>query len=235
MKVLLVIVLVVTLGSCARVKEELQELSTINCHMQSPVNIVPGREIGASHKVLVHYQTSKERVANLGHTVRVEYDSGSYLTYDGKDYQFKQFHFHTPSEHQVAGVNYPMEMHIVHTNEKSGTKEPEYCVVAVFFIEGIESDFLNQFLDAIPTEKEDIFETVDKKVNAAIMIPDELHQFYNYRGSLTTPPFTESVNWIVLKQPKTASKDQLEKIKSIEGNNARRIQFLYDRVIEKVN
>ncbi len=231
MKSFLTLTLLILLVSCGQV----QELATVNCHMQSPVNIVPGEGIGSSHQVLVHYETSKERVANLGHTVEVEYDSGSYVSYDGMNYQFKQFHFHTPSEHMVAGSSYDMEMHIVHTNQREGAEDPDYLVIGVLFMEGSESDFLNTFLDAIPEKEGEVFESDKKTVNAAEMIPEKLEDFFNYRGSLTTPPFTETVNWIVLKEPKTASSKQIEVMKSIEGNNARRVQFLYDRVIESIN
>jgi len=224
-------ILAILLVSCGQV----QELATVNCHMQSPVNIVPCEGVGSAHQVLVHYESSKERVANLGHTVEVEYDSGSYVSYDGIDYQFQQFHFHTPSEHLVAGSAYDMEMHIVHTYKQEGAETPEYLVIAVLFTEGAESEFLNSFLDAIPEKEGEVFETDKKKVNTAEMIPEKLEDFFNYRGSLTTPPYTEAVNWIVLREAKTASDDQIEVMRTTEGNNARRVQFLYDRVIESVN
>ncbi len=225
------LLLIATLIACGQVKE----LATVNCHMQSPVNIVPGEGVGSSHQVLVHYETSKEKVANLGHTVEVEYDSGSYVTYDGMDYQFKQFHFHTPSEHMVSGASYDMEMHIVHTNQREGVETPDYLVIGILFMKGDESDFLNTFIDVIPEKEGEVFESEKKTVNAAEVIPEQLEDFFNYRGSLTTPPYSETVNWIVLKEPKTASTQQIEVMKAIEGNNARRVQFLYDRVIESVD
>lgn len=235
MKTVTLVVSVLFAISCGKVRESVQELTMVNCHMQSPVNIVPGEGVGSSHKVLVHYETSKERVANLGHTVEVEYDSGSYVTYDGVDYQFKQFHFHTPSEHTVSGSSYDMEMHIVHTNEADDSENPIYLVIGVLYMEGEESDFLNSFLDAVPDEEGEVFESDKKFVNAAVMVPETLSDFYNYRGSLTTPPYTESVNWIVLKEARTASEEQIGKIKNIEGDNARGVQVLYSRVIESVN
>ena len=223
------------LASCNQVKEKTQELAIVNCHMQSPVNIVPGEGDGSSHQVFVHYETSNEKIANLGHTVEVDYDSGSYVSYDGIDYQFKQFHFHTPSEHMVEGRDYAMEIHIVHTFQGQNEDTPQYLVIGLFFIEGEENVFLNSFLDAIPKKEGEIFETDKKSVNASEMIPEKLQDFFNYQGSLTTPPYTESVNWIVLKEPKTASAKQIKTIQGIEGQNARRVQFLYNRVVETVN
>lgn len=231
----LTLIPIILLISCSAVKEKAQELATVNCHMQSPVNIVPGQGVGSAHQVLVHYEKSNERVANLGHTVEVEYDSGSYVTYDGMNYQFKQFHFHTPSEHMVEGSDFDMEMHIVHTNEERNEDSPQYLVIGILFKEGESNSFLASFLDAIPKNEGEVFETEDKKVDAAEIIPATLQEYYNYRGSLTTPPYTESVNWIVLKELKTASNEQLETIRAIEGENARGVQFLYNRVIETVD
>lgn len=235
MKILINSLLTFLLVSCNSVKEKALELTTINCHMQSPVNIIPSQGVGSAHQVMVHYDKSNERVANLGHTVEVEYDSGSYVSYDGMDYQFKQFHFHTPSEHMVQGDDFDMEMHIVHTYEGENEESPQYLVIGVFFKEGEANGFLSSFLDAIPKTEGEVFETDEKSVNAAEMIPETLADFYNYRGSLTTPPYTESVNWIVLKNVNTASAKQIETIRAIEGENARRVQFLYSRVVETVN
>ncbi|MEP2851043.1 MAG: carbonic anhydrase family protein [Ekhidna sp.] len=203
--------------------------------MQSPVNIIPEDGLSSNHKVIVHYKSSKEKVANLGHTVEVQYDSGSFISYDGKDYQFKQFHFHTPSEHLVRGFEYAMEMHVVHTYKAPQDEESEYLVVAVFFEEGRSNNFLNSFFSTIPDEEGAVFESKNLTIDATEIMPENLSDFYNYRGSLTTPPFSESVNWIVLKNSRKASAEQISKIKNIEGENARRVQFLYDRKIESIN
>lgn len=203
--------------------------------MQSPVNIIPGNGVGSNHEVMVHYKTSKERVANLGHTVEVEYDSGSYISYDGTNYEFKQFHFHTPSEHMISSSSYDMEMHIVHSYQKEGMETPQYLVIGVMFKVGEENSFLNSFLDAIPVHEGEVKESENKYLDASEMIPEQLGDFYNYRGSLTTPPFTEAVNWIVLKDVKEASDQQIDRIKSIEGDNARKVQILYDRIVEEVS
>lgn len=206
-----------------------------NCPMQSPVNIVSSHSGTGTHQVIVHYKTSKEHVANLGHTVEVDYDSGSYITYDGLNYDFKQFHFHTPSEHTLDDTHYPLEMHIVHTSHEASGQGPYYLVVGVFFEKGEQSHFLETFLSAIPDEEGEVFNSSKVEIDATEMIPSELHGFYNYRGSLTTPPYTESVNWIILKEIKSASVDQIETFRNIEGNNARHVQALYNRVVESVD
>ena len=91
------------------------QASVLTGHQQSPINI-PSQHRCKAHKHLVdfHYKPSNEKIINTGHTIRLDYDKGSTITYDKKDYELKQFHFHTPAEHHIQGIIYPMEMHMVH-------------------------------------------------------------------------------------------------------------------------
>ncbi|MEL7006114.1 MAG: carbonic anhydrase family protein, partial [Bacteroidota bacterium] len=186
------------------------------------------------HQVSTFYKSSKETVAYLGHTVQVEYDPGSIVVFDGKPYDFKQFHFHTPSEHHVDGITYPLEMHMVHTcaHRETDTDKPQYLVISILFKEGEENEFLNEFLSEIPTTEGEVFELPDKFVDVDDLLDHRVDNFYYYLGSLTTPPFTESVNWSILKKIYEASPEQIRKINLLEGNNARHIQAIYGRKID---
>ena len=202
--------------------------------LQSPINIVTKDLEGGKHEVRTHYKSSKETVAYLGHTVQVQYDSGSNVEFDDKLYNFKQFHFHTPSEHHVDGITYPLEMHMVHTCAEDSEKlgKPHYLVIAIFFKEGDENKFLNDFIAEIPEKEGEVWELPDKFIDIDDLIDHEIDDFYYYLGSLTTPPYTESVNWSILKRVYEASPEQIEKLNRLEGNNARHIQALYGRKIE---
>lgn len=126
--------------------------------LQSPINIVTKDLEDGMHQVSTFYKSSKETVAYLGHTVQVEYDPGSIVVFDGKPYDFKQFHFHTPSEHHVDGITYPLEMHMVHTcaHRETDTDKPQYLVISILFKEGEENEFLNEFLSEIPTTEGEV-------------------------------------------------------------------------------
>ena len=201
--------------------------------IQSPINIVTKNVEGASHEILVHYKTAKEKVENLGHTIQVDYDNGSYIEYDKKIYYFRQFHFHTPSEHHFDGITYPLEMHMVHQENMSDTSE-HYVVIAVLFKEGERNKFLDEFLDAIPEHEGEIIEVENKFVDVNDLLhAHKIEGCYHYQGSLTTPPFSESVHWAVIKKIFEASPEQIEKLNMLEGNNARHIQALYGRKVEE--
>lgn len=202
--------------------------------LQSPINIVTKDLKDGMHKVSTYYRSSKETVAYLGHTVQVEYDPGSVVKFDGERYDFKQFHFHTPSEHHIDGITYPLEMHLVHTcsMQEEHKDKPHYLVISIIFKEGAENKFLDDFLSEVPEEEGEVFQFPDKFLDVGDLLDDKVDDFYYYLGSLTTPPFTESVNWSILKKIYEASPEQIKKLNLLEGNNARHIQAVHGRKVE---
>lgn len=197
---------------------------------QSPINIrthsvTDGAE---QHSVHANYQRSKEKVVNKGHTIEVDYDRGSTITFDDEVYDFKQFHFHTPSEHLVDGVTYPMEMHMVHTLRGD---DASYLVIGVLFKEGDTSAFLDEFLSHVPTEPNSTEAPDDAFVDINHVFDGD-DRYYTYQGSLTTPPYTETVRWGVLKRIHEASPEQIAFLNRLEGDNARHIQAVHGRRVE---
>ena len=204
--------------------------------IQSPVNILTSEAESVSRQRFeVHekHPTKAETIRNEGHSIRLDFPPGTEISYDGKDFDFLQAHFHTPSEHQVDGVTFPMEMHFVNMRELEDGHH-EYLVVGVLFKMGEENRFIGNFIDLIPTEAEH-----ESDISAEPVFVDELLQdpgpdvhYYHYVGSLTTPPYTESVNWFVLQKVYEASPEQITYINKLEGNNARHVQALYSRHVE---
>lgn len=203
---------------------------------QSPINIVSAADEGGKHQITLFFKDEVNKVENLGHTVQLDFADGSSIVQDDTTFNFKQCHFHTPSEHLVDGITFPMEMHIVNimpNEDKNAT--PQYLVIGVLFKEGKENPFINEFLNAIPKEEHQATEVKAGTVKMADLfgtIPKEIQgNYYHYRGSLTTPPYTESVRWYIAKHVFEASAAQIEAINKIEGNNARHVQALYSRQV----
>ena len=199
---------------------------------QSPINIITKNTESITEKEpLIVYNFDKEQseeLINKGTTIEIEFEEGSGITFHDEEYLFDQLHFHTPSEHLIDGITYPMEMHMVH--HKHSDKN-YHVVIACLFKEGNENSLISDFLKLIPKYVGDEKEITGVDVSP-FMSKLEHDGFYSYRGSLTTPPFTETVTWIVVKDIFEASPKQIQRINELEGNNARHIKPLFNRKVK---
>ncbi len=197
---------------------------------QSPVNIVTGQCELAEHLIDLHYEPSHEHLIHEEHCVKLDYDPGSYIVFDGDQFDFLQFHFHTPSEHHMDGDEYPLEMHMVHFRQDT---MPRYLVIGLLFEEGKEDPFIKHFLNAVP-ETVSVADYPDLQIDISQeLMPSDFGSYYHYDGSLTTPPYTETVEWVIVSKIHTASITQIKKLEELEGPNNRKIQELKDRVIQE--
>ena len=96
-----------------------------------------------------------------------------------------------------------MESHLVHAD-----KDGNLAVLTVMYEEGQDNAALGQFWSLMPKEEGKNL-TLPSHFNASEMLPANL-DYYRFNGSLTTPPCTEGVRWLILKSPVTASKQQVE-------------------------
>jgi len=194
---------------------------------QSPINITAEDSVHAALKdIAFAYNTNSNSVINNGHTVQVNIDAGSAIMIDGKTFELKQFHFHSPSENEINGKHFPLEAHFVHL-DKAG----DIAVVAVMFQEGKSNEALENVWNKLPlkaSEKVDLALT-SAQVNA--ILPAQ-KSYYRFSGSLTTPPCTEGVRWFLLKKPVTISKEQIEKfVHTMHHANNRPIQDINAREV----
>jgi carbonic anhydrase len=146
-----------------------------------------------------------------------DYYPGSSITFEFTTYQLVQFHFHTSSEHTIDSVGADMEAHFVHKDPATGN----LAVIGVMINEGAENEFLKAFLDNLPANKNDTVKSATTFL-ASDLFPDNL-SYFTYPGSLTTPPCSEIVEWIVLQNPIEASHDQIEKMHALMHDNNRPI------------
>ena len=192
---------------------------------QSPVNL--NRFVEANlQKPKIKYSGHAESVVNNGHTIKVKVQGIDWIEIDGKKFNLLQFHFHTPSENKIEGKSFPMEAHFVHKSN-----DGEYLVIALMFKEGNENKALQKVLNDLDPKVGDE-KQLKEMFNPGEFFPKKL-DYFRYDGSLTTPPCTEGVRWIVLKNSVEASKEQIEKMHKIMGNNNRPTQPLKARVILK--
>jgi len=193
---------------------------------QSPINIETTNTLKTQLvKIPFSYNKNPLKVTNNGHAIQVNLDNGGILKYEAKEYKLLQFHFHAPSEHTLNGKAYSMEVHLVHKNS-----EGEILVVGVFMEKGKENPIIQNIWNNIP--KEEGQESVIKNiiVEPSSLLPSK-QNYYNYSGSLTTPPCSEPVKWIVMKNTIEVSEAQIAKFKEFYKFNARPVLAINGRKI----
>lgn len=199
---------------------------------QSPINInlTEDRELTT---VSARYQPSLMHILNNGHTVMANYDAlastklggqteairdrNSYIIVDNERYEVKQFHYHSPSEHTLNGKFFPAELHIVHQ------QNDKYAVVGILLKEGKENLAYKPFIDNLPPQENSEID-MQTTINLAELLPTN-KTAYSYNGSLTTPPCTEGVNWLLMTNPVELSPAQIKALQAVFNGNNRPLQL----------
>ena len=193
---------------------------------QSPISIDEGTTLqGPAEPIQFSYVPSNGTVVNNGHTIQIDIQGDNAITVRGSKYRLLQFHFHTPSEEQINFKRFPMVAHLVHRNT-----EGQLAVVAVLLDVGVASALIDKVWTYMPLDAGDRVRMPNELLNLAELLPTD-QRYYQFMGSLTTPPCTEGVLWMVLKAPMTISKAQLKLFSQLYPNNARPIQPLNARPV----
>lgn len=188
---------------------------------QSPINIQNAKN-SVLEKLELNYKKGDADIINNGHTIQVTPKTDSTLTLDGETYKLLQFHFHSPSENLIDGKSYPLEVHFVHQNTQG-----QLAVFGILYSEGEENIELNKLWKAMPKEQKNSIQDV----NPRQLVPDSF-KYYRFSGSLTTPPCTEGIIWLVADQHPTVSKAQIELFNSTMTHPTNRpVQPIHGRVI----
>ncbi|MFT6987642.1 MAG: carbonic anhydrase, partial [Psychromonas sp.] len=193
---------------------------------QSPVNLTGFIEADLA-PIAFNYQVGGSEILNNGHTVQVNYKKGSSITIDGLQFDLLQVHFHAPSENHINGISYPLEAHLVHAD-----KEGKLTVVAVMYEVGAENATLAGAWSQLPKHAGDQYK-LNTELDINGLLPKN-RDYYRFNGSLTTPPCSEGVRWLVLKESVAVSAAQVKAFSSaLTGPNNRPIQATNSRVILK--
>ncbi|EIJ79853.1 carbonic anhydrase alpha type [Bacillus methanolicus PB1] len=200
----------------------------VNGSEQSPINI-EFSHVKADKKlesIHIQYKPTPFSLVNNGHTVQGNAKTDSnIIVVEGNEYKLVQFHFHTPSEHQYNGNNYDMELHLVHKDANG-----KLAVLGVMIQEGKENEKLASVWDVLPKKETEKEISIKESVDLQALLPQDKTSFH-YNGSLTTPPCTEEVKWVIFKQPIEMSKEQIQAFQQIFPDNHRPVRPLNEREI----
>ena len=178
--------------------------------------------------IVFNYHSSVNEIIDNGHTEKVDISPGSNIMLDGIKFELKQFHFHTPSENTINGRYYPLEAHFVHVDNAGNI-----AVLALMFEYGKKNETLERMWRKLPEKAGEKTPCSMTASDVMDLLPKD-KSYYRFNGSLTTPPCTEGVRWLVLKTPVTVSEAQVQKFAKIMGHaNNRPVQPLNARVILK--
>ncbi|MFZ5550063.1 MAG: carbonic anhydrase family protein [Pseudomonadota bacterium] len=208
-----------------QLKPEFSQCST--GQRQSPIDIRGGIAVQLE-PIQFDYRVSGFSVIDNGHTVQVNVPAGHAITVLGRRFELQQFHFHRPSEERINGKQHEMVTHLVHKDA-----EGKLAVVAVLLDRGAAQPLIQAVWNALPLEKHEA-QAAPGTIDLNKLLPED-RRYYTYMGSLTTPPCSEGVLWMVLKTPLTVSPDQIAIFSQLYPMNARPVQPLAGRLIKESN
>ena len=197
---------------------------------QSPINIETSQVIEDEKiaDLVINYKPTGFSLSNNGHTIQGNPSTlDNSFVVDNKEYKLAQFHFHTPSEHQFNGQNFDMELHFVHKDANN-----QLAVLGLMIKEGASNPYLEKAWNVIPTEETTEDVKLTEPIDLMSLLPKDKDSF-RYNGSLTTPPCSEAVKWIVLEEPIEMSKEQIDKFREIFPDNHRPVQSLNEREVKE--
>lgn len=206
--------------------------STVACSdelmQQSPVDIAEYTLDGAPMMVFGYVRGgAADHITNTGDFVRIKFENAGSILVDARDeYLLSETHVHNPSDHTVKGEQFALETHMVYRRQSG-----EIAVVAILYRLGEESAAIQEIIDTSPSIGEDDTKP-SSSLKMAAFLPDG-HGYYAYKGSLTTPPYTEGVQWFVMSEVLEVSEEQVSSIAALTGGGTsnRKLQPLNGREI----
>jgi len=206
---------------------------------ESPINLT-GPTIDLSRVLSINYNPAVPRaIVNNGSQIQTQFSTtagADTITLGGQTFALSNFHYHVPGENQVIGTTYPMEEHFVNVSAAGAT-----TVLAVFLQEGAHNNALDPILNAATASltRSGSSTTIATPIDFAGLLPTSAQGYY-YQGSLTTPPLSQVVNWLVFATPITLDAAQLAQSEAVANAagflpNARPRQPLDGRQLNEVD
>jgi carbonic anhydrase len=195
---------------------------------QSPIDIRDSIAVDLE-KIAFDYRPGAFSVLDDGHTVQVQVAPGSTLSVMGRRYELQRLHFHRPSEERVNGRQFDMVAHLEHRDA-----EGRIAMLAVLLERGRDDQpqpLLQTVWGNLPLEKGEAL-AAQVQLDPALLLPTD-RSYYTYMGSMTTPPCTEGVLWLVLRQPVAVTAQQLDVFARLYPMNARPLQAGSGRLIKE--
>lgn len=192
---------------------------------QSPIDLRDGIAVDLE-PIQFFYQPSAYRVTNGMRQLQLAVYGGGLMVM-GRQYRLVRIHFHHPSEFTVNGQSFDMEAQLLHQADDGST-----AIVSVLLEQGTENSVIQAALNNLPLENGAEVAPPGQTIDTSLLLPAS-KDYYTFMGSLTQPPCTEDVLWMVLKQPQQVSSEQLSILHRLYRPNARPVQPAFGRIIKE--
>ena len=184
---------------------------------QSPIDLADATP-GSPAPLHFRYRRSTFELHDDGRSVQANASPGSTLSAGGVAYQLLQFHHHAPSEHQVEGRSFALELHLVNRSDSG-----QLLVLGVLVRSGRSHPAFDRLIAALPPRAGE--HSMLSCFDPLSLLPDAGRGArYAYTGSLTTPPCTEGVLWNVFASPLELSAAQIRRLASDHERTNRPLQ-----------
>jgi carbonic anhydrase len=192
---------------------------------QSPIDLRDGIKVDLEQINFDYHPSSFNEIDN-GHTIQVNVAGGNFLSVGGTTYELQQFHFHRPGEERINGKGTEMVVHLVHKSYDN-----KIAILAVLLERGDANPMIQTVWNNLPLEKHmTVTPSIVLDVNE--ILPAR-RDYFTYMGSLSEPPCTENVLWLVMKQPMTASPQQMALFSRLYPFNSRPVQQANGRMVKE--
>ncbi|MFZ4287871.1 carbonic anhydrase family protein [Variovorax sp. HJSM1_2] len=193
---------------------------------QSPIAIDDSTALaGPAEPLTLNYKASNGSVVHTGRTLQVDVQGENFLTVRGTRYRLVSMDFQQPAEEIINGKSFAMGVHLLHRSE-----DGQQAMLAVLLEPGEANAMIDQVWTYVPLDVADRVAFPAGGLNVASLLPQD-PRYYQFFGSLTAPPCTEGVLWMVMRQPTSLSASQLRLFTQLFPNNARPVQPVNARVV----
>ncbi|MBL0166120.1 MAG: carbonic anhydrase family protein [Propionivibrio sp.] len=192
---------------------------------QSPIDLRDGIAVDLE-PIQFAYGPASFRVVDSGRNLQVAVYGGG-INLLGKNFDLLRIQFHRPAEVTIDGKTFDMDAQLVHKSE-----DGKLAIVTVLLEQGAENPLVQTVLNNLPLERGGEVAPPGKSLDVSRLLPVN-RRYYTFMGSLTTPPCTEDVLWLVLRQPQQISPEQLMIFQRLYKPNARPVQPGFGRIIKE--
>lgn len=196
-----------------------------NGRQQSPIDLREAIAVDLE-AIAFAYRPAPFRVVDSGRGLQVSVYGGG-LSLLGKTYALTRIDFHRPSEFAIDGKSFDMEAQLIHRAD-----DGKLAIVVVLLESGSENPLIQTALNNLPLERGGEVSPPAQSVDVTRFLPDD-RRYFAFMGSLTTPPCTEEVLWLVLKKSQPVSAEQLSIFRRLYRPNARPLQPAFGRIIRE--